>query len=97
MTLFTIGVLYGYLCEPRVWARVLLCLSTVPIAIAANGLRVSGTGVAAHFYGPKVADGFFHTFSGLLVFVAASAMLVLFHRALQWIAPAPAMSAECTA
>ncbi len=97
MTLFTIGVIYGYFCEPRLWARLLLAVATVPIAIVANGLRVSGTGVAAHFYGPKAADGFFHTFSGLLVFVAATAMLVLLHRAVQWIAPVPPVPAECAA
>jgi exosortase len=97
MSLFTLGVLYGYFREPRSWARVVLCLSTVPIAIVTNGLRVSGTGVAAYYYGPKVADGFFHTFSGVLVFVAASGLLILVHRTLQWIAPVPPAPEECVA
>jgi exosortase/archaeosortase family protein len=55
---------------------VALAAATVPIAIVANGLRVAGTGVAAHAIGPEAAEGFFHTFSGWMVFVAAFAMLV---------------------
>ena len=34
-----------------------------------------GTGIAAHYYGAKAAEGFFHTFSGWLVFIVAFAML----------------------
>jgi len=38
-------------------------------------LRVSGTGVLARFYGTKVADGFFHSFSGWVMYVVAFLML----------------------
>lgn len=87
MSLFTIGVLYGYFAETRRGVRIALVLATVPIAIVANGLRVAGTGYAAHWYGAGAADGFFHTFSGWLVFLAAAALLTIFHRALTWLAP----------
>ena len=46
------------------WRSVILVLSAVPIAIVTNAVRVSGTGVLAHYYGTRVADGFFHSFSG---------------------------------
>jgi hypothetical protein len=39
-------------------------------------LRVSGTGVLAHYYGTRVADGFFHTFSGWVIYVAAALLLL---------------------
>jgi hypothetical protein len=52
--------------------------SAVPIAIVTNALRVSGTGVLAHYYGTEVADGFFHSFSGWVVYVAAFLMLFAF-------------------
>jgi exosortase/archaeosortase family protein len=58
---------------------VALVLATVPVAILSNGLRVAGTGIAAHYYGAEAAEGFFHTFSGWLVFVAAFAMLLVIH------------------
>jgi exosortase/archaeosortase family protein len=54
---------------------VAIALATIPIAILANGARVAGTGVAAHYYGSEAAQGFFHTFSGWLVFAAAFVML----------------------
>ena len=57
-----------------------------PIAIVANGLRVAGTGVAAHFYGAEAAQGFFHTFSGWLVFAVAFAMLLALSSGIRWVA-----------
>jgi exosortase/archaeosortase family protein len=47
----------------------------VPIAILTNAARVSGTGVLAHYYGTKVADGFFHSFSGWVIYIAAALLL----------------------
>jgi len=38
-------------------------------------LRVSGTGVLAHYYGTEVADGFFHSFSGWVIYIAAFLLL----------------------
>ena len=53
----------------------IIVLSAVPIAIFTNALRVSGTGVLARYYGTKVADGFFHSFSGWVIYVVAFLML----------------------
>ena len=47
----------------------------MPIAILTNALRVSGTGVLAHYYGTRVADGFFHSFSGWVIYIAAAVLL----------------------
>lgn len=57
------------------WRSAVILLSSIPIAIFTNALRVSGTGVLAHYYGTKVADGFFHTFSGWVVYIVAFLML----------------------
>jgi exosortase/archaeosortase family protein len=53
----------------------MLVIAAVPIAILTNALRVSGTGVLAHYYGTRVADGFFHTFSGWVLYIAAALLL----------------------
>ena len=45
------------------------------MAIVANGLRVAGTGVAAQYYGAAAAEGFFHEFSGWVVFMVAFAAI----------------------
>jgi exosortase len=86
VSLLTLAIVYGYFLERRAWLRVVLVCAAIPIAIAANGVRVAGTGLAAHFVGPSAATGFFHAFSGWLVFVVALALLVVVHRAAIWIA-----------
>lgn len=57
------------------WRSVIIVGSAVPIAIFTNALRVSGTGVLARYYGTKVADGFFHSFSGWVIYIVAFLML----------------------
>lgn len=57
------------------WRSVILVGSAIPIAILTNALRVSGTGVLAHYYGTEVADGFFHSFSGWVVYIVAFLLL----------------------
>src|SRR5438128_7489324 len=57
------------------WRSLILIVTAVPIAILTNALRVSGTGVLAHYYGTRVADGFFHSFSGWVIYIAAALLL----------------------
>jgi len=57
------------------WRSLILIVSAVPIAILTNAVRVSGTGVLAHYYGTRVADGFFHEFSGWVIYIAAALLL----------------------
>lgn len=57
------------------WRSTIIILAAVPIAIFTNALRVSGTGILARYYGTKVADGFFHSFSGWVIYVVAFLML----------------------
>ena len=87
ISLLTLGIVFGYYMDSRVWVRVVMALATVPIAVASNGLRVAGTGIAANSYGPQAAEGFMHTFSGWIVFVVAFVMLFIVHRLMVWLAP----------
>ncbi|HET6670619.1 MAG TPA: exosortase [Pyrinomonadaceae bacterium] len=57
------------------WRSVIIVVSAVPIAIFTNAMRVSGTGVLSHYYGTEVADGFFHSFSGWVIYIVAFLML----------------------
>ena len=57
------------------WRSTVIVISAVPIAIFTNALRVSGTGVLARYYGTQVADGFFHSFSGWVIYVVAFLLL----------------------
>jgi exosortase len=83
LSLATLTIIYGYLMEPRVWIRVLLALASVPIAVAANSLRIVGTGLLVQYWDPEKAEGFFHLFSGWLIFVMSLAMLFVLHKLLR--------------
>lgn len=83
LSLATLAIIYGYLIETRVWVRVALALASIPIAVAANSLRIVGTGLLVQYWDPDKAEGFFHLFSGWLVFVVSLVMLFLAHRLLQ--------------
>jgi exosortase len=87
MSLATLAIIYGYLMEPRTSIRVILGLASVPIAVLANSLRIIGTGLLVQYWDPDKAQGFFHTFSGWLIFVVSLIMLFILHRALQWMWP----------
>jgi len=60
----------------RWWARIGFILSAVPIALTANAIRVTGTGLLAYKFGQAAAEGFFHSFSGAFVFALAFAALL---------------------
>ena len=81
VSLLTLGIVFGYFADTRHWVRTIIALSTIPVAILSNGMRVAGTGIAAHRFGPAVADGFFHEFSGWLLFIVAFLMML----GLQWL------------
>jgi exosortase len=80
MSLATLAVIYGYLMERKIALRILLVVASVPIAVAANSLRVVGTGLLVQYWDPDKAQGFFHEFQGWIMFVASLAMLYLLHR-----------------
>ncbi len=82
LTLVTLAIIYGYLTETRTWVRVVLALAAVPIAVAANSFRIFGTGLLVQYWDPDKAVGFFHAFSGWLIFVVALIMLFAVHRAI---------------
>ena len=89
VSLLTLAIVFGYFTDRRAGVRIAIALAAVPVAIAANALRVAGTGIAAHYYGVEAAEGFFHSFSGWIVFIAAFAMLFGFIRLLRWLLPEP--------
>ena len=85
LSLVTLALIYGYLMENRKWVRVLLVLSALPIAVAANSFRIVGTGLLVQYWDPEKAEGFFHSFSGWLIFVVSLMMLFALHGAINHI------------
>ena len=83
MSLFTVAVIYGYFLEKQTWKRWVLAISAIPIAVAANAFRIFGTGLCVQYWDPSKAVGFFHEFSGWLMFVVSLVLLYLVHSAMR--------------
>ena len=92
MSLFTLAVFYGYFLEKSTTRRVILALASVPIAVAANALRIVGTGLCVQYWDPVKALGFFHEFSGWVMFVISLGFLYLVHRLMHLVQRKPANS-----
>jgi exosortase len=87
LTLTFVSLVYGYFFESRAWVRVVLFISTVPIAIVANASRVTLTGVLTE-YAPAYSEGFFHEASGMVIFIVSITIMAGVHqlitRGLAW-------------
>ncbi len=69
VTLLALGALYSYLQPLSAKKKWTLFLSTIPLGIAGNTLRLFLTGCIAHFAGIRYAEGFFHELSGAVMFI----------------------------
>jgi exosortase len=76
ISLLAIAAAYAFLTKTSNVRRWIILFSAVPIAVATNALRVIITGILAQWWGAKAAEGFFHEFAGMAVFLLAMAMLV---------------------
>lgn len=75
MSLLALGVALAVFSQKKKSAMILLVALTIPIAILTNMIRVIGTGFLAQYYGAAAAEGFFHEFAGMGVFVLAMVLL----------------------
>lgn len=79
MAMITLTVAYGYLLEQKAWTRAVLIVSAVPIAVIANSFRITTSGLLGQYWGRDKAEGFFHLFSGLVIFSSSLLLLGLLH------------------
>lgn len=73
-----VGSAYGAFTEQSIKVRTALAAATLPVALAANAVRVAITGVLANWR-PALAQGFAHEASGWLIFVVALGMILGLH------------------
>jgi exosortase len=82
ISLMALGLGFGYLAERSSWIRIALLMAMVPVAIVSNGVRVMATALLVHYKGVALAEGFYHSFSGWVIFLVAVTMLLGWHTAL---------------
>lgn len=87
MSLLALGVALAVFTQRGTLQKTLLVLLTVPIAIFTNMVRVIGTGFLAQYYGSAAAEGFFHEFAGMGVFLLAMVLLFASSAALRRVWP----------
>ncbi len=85
--LLAIGVMYAYFFERSAWKRLFCVLVTIPLGVFVNTVRIGATGILTEFFGPKVSEGFFHGFSGVVLFAFAFVLLFLIGRLLSIVFP----------
>jgi exosortase len=79
LSLSFLSLVYVYFFDDKIWMRWVLLLCTVPIAIFANACRVTLTGILSE-YDPDLAQGFFHSVEGWVLFMVALILLICVHQ-----------------
>ncbi len=74
--LATLALLCSYLFRERLWKRIVLFVSSIPISILLNGFRIGMIGVLVEHFGQGAAEGFYHMFEGWVLFMASLGLLV---------------------
>src|SRR5205085_1338035 len=81
LSLTFLSLVYGYFFEKKYWVRVVLFISTIPIAIIANAGRVTVTALVTQVRA-DLAEGFFHEAQGWVIFMVALVILIFWHQIL---------------
>ena len=74
--LMGVGFIIAYFYQVEFWKRALVFISTIPITILMNSLRIGIIGILVENWGQGMADGFLHYFEGWIIFIACLALLL---------------------
>jgi exosortase len=83
MAYIMLGCLFGYMMHGSLIRRSVMVLIALPLTFVINSARVVGTGLLAYYYGPGVARGFLHEFSGIVIFLVGLIMFFFIYRLLE--------------
>jgi exosortase D (VPLPA-CTERM-specific) len=75
--LLSVGFLMAYMYPAAMRWRVLIMLSTVPITIVTNSVRIAIVGVLVERWGNGMAEGFLHAFEGWVIFLVCQAVMLV--------------------
>jgi len=76
ITMLSLGLIYIYFYKGRPMKNLVLLLAIVPLAIVGNIIRVLTICLITFYFGEKAGQGFFHEFSGVIVFLIMLAGLM---------------------
>jgi exosortase len=84
MTMATLALILCAFSGLSMRKKTILVASSVPIAIAANTIRLAVIAIGAYAVSASFADGILHEISGLIAFSTGLVMLLLVWRLLKW-------------
>jgi len=87
ISLIVLCLLIVYFFKDHIWKRAVLLLSSIPLAIITNSMRIAMTAILYKYFGAGVAEGFFHQFSGLLIFAICIPVLLIEMKVLEKLPP----------
>jgi exosortase D (VPLPA-CTERM-specific) len=87
--LMTLGLIMACFYRASFWKRALVFVSSIPITILMNSLRIGVIGITVEHWGRAMAEGFLHEFQGWVVFMASATLMVLEMALLSRLGPAP--------
>ena len=74
--LTAITAAYAYLTQRTLWQKWLLFACAVPLAVLGNMARIFTIALVAQYFGQQVGTGFYHDYSGYLVFVVGTLLMM---------------------
>ena len=74
--LITLGVIVAYFYQDKFWKKCLIVISTLPITILMNSIRIGVIGVLVEYWGIEMAEGFLHDFEGWVIFMICFGILL---------------------
>ena len=82
VALTLIAAIYAHLTQKQLWKKLVIFASAVPLALIANGLRVTTIVLIAEYGSAEFAGATYHNFSGFLFFPLGLAGIILVDLAL---------------
>ena len=77
LPLMTLAFLIACMFRAALWKRVLIFLSSIPVTLAVNSLRIGLIGLMVDRWGPGMAEGAVHDVQGWMMFMLCTALLLI--------------------
>lgn len=74
--LMALGFIMAYFYKSALWKRVVVFLTSIPLTVFMNSIRIGVIGVTVEYWGQDMAEGFLHDFEGWFVFMICAAILL---------------------
>ncbi len=77
MTFVSLAAMLAFLSARPLWAKIVMVVTAVPIAIFCNVMRVSGQGLLDRYVSQQLSESFAHQFVGVIMLIPAFFLILL--------------------